>query len=798
MIYKPKTALKSKRGYFGIVTSSGPTGPWMRRLSFPVQTNSKPAVNWKQTFLATKQNYRSLAPGGTGYIVVNGYDAQQAWTIQNASYFGILEAGLIQGNIMGMARLISCATSDAYYTMVQANRASLGLDPLPTPEIVTSYLAKANSSDTFTLDGWTVVMLGPNTIDTGDPAFSISVSFDRAPLLASPTNLQASGPDLNVQASEISHLFETILAYGPTGYTATSTPTDITFNIANLGGTNGLVGSFVNSVNYAPAGYNVTNAVITASTPTTVTVASTANPGAMTTEGVASIQAVVADWYTAIINVAPTAATGTGTITLSFSFDDANGTQTCTLPITATTGNPQVAQTCPSFDLPNQLSCHTICDLSYNVIGFQLSYSATGMTNFPMKRNGIEVPGLWEIWASDQYTSSYKPPDASQWQPILFSGPYQPQPADLLAAWEAAYGPLGTSGNIKFQMAYIDPFTGSSGPSLSCTAGWATGTLKGVQRNSWMGPVFNWSSAPIDIGVVAPGSGTMTFAIYGYNGYGGSIDMSVEHVKHGQTYGGMWETALPDGTTFSFAPNPVIIVPGSTTPVTCVLTATSVSGAEAFWAQIKVKAADAISDITKKVVLNVTGTTTPQPDQTGLFITPSTSSPTIPSPGSDLILYTLSNTTPDDLGVILLASSDNVGVTVEFGDFASGAATATSTEITFNYANSEGSNGLLGQTLSSAGYSPDGYNVTDATVIASDPYTVTVATAVNPGTMTVQGQVGLVGVDWTVPGGSIATPGTVTATLSITAAGSIITYGTHIQVEAQAGTLTTYAAVYLA
>ena len=50
MLYKPNTNTRSKRGLFGIVTTTGQSGPHMRRLAFPVQTRSAPALAWRQIF----------------------------------------------------------------------------------------------------------------------------------------------------------------------------------------------------------------------------------------------------------------------------------------------------------------------------------------------------------------------------------------------------------------------------------------------------------------------------------------------------------------------------------------------------------------------------------------------------------------------------------------------------------------------------------------------------------------------------------------------------------------------------
>ena len=108
---------------------------------------------------------------------------------------------------------------------------------------------------------------------------------------------------------------------------------------------------------------------------------------------------------------------------------------------------------------------------------------------------------------------------------------------------------------------------------------------------------------------------------------------------------------------------------------------------------------------------------------------------------------------------------------------------------TLKYAlpNSAGTNGLIGQKLSSLGYAPAGYNVTDAAIIASDNTSATVGASANPGAMTTEGQAGLVAASFTVPPGTQSVPGTATSTLLITVPAGLDTYGIQIQVQAWAG-----------
>jgi hypothetical protein len=603
MLYTPSTNKRSKRGLFGVVTSSGTSGPFMRRLSFPVQTRSAPALAWRQIFLATKQNWAALGVNGAGNIPVNGVDPQSAWAIQAASYFGIMQAGIIVHGVQAMGRLVGCATPDAYYTMVQANRASLGLAPLPAPELVNQYLALASGTNNQTIDGWAVSLSGPSTVDPDNPSIQVAVTFDQTPLPAAPTNFQA---------------FATGLACVTT-------------------------------------------------------------------------QPVIADGYTASINVSPTSATTSGAITLNFSFQDANGIQNGSITVNASTGNTQVAQPCPTFDFPNSMSCSTLYDSGYNVLGFSLSYSAVDMTSFPMTRNGVEVPGLWALTASDQYTDSYSPPDASQWSPILFSGPYLPTPAEVIAAWEAVWGDLADSGNIKFQLSYLDPNTGASGPALSATAGWAKGTLKGFSRGAWTGPIYALGMAPPDFTVTAPGSNEGTFILVGSGGYGGTITPSLKGSLIIPDGNNNLKKALPAGVTVSFSPATVTIPPGSETPVSCTMTVTAASGAQVYsptydegggsdGQTARVSFTDSISSLSTSLVLTVGGDVVYPPVSNYLSISNPWENPYAPSPGTVVIPIGLFNTSSDPIAAVMIADAtdstltltfDNVNPTVPAGTLAS-------------------------------------------------------------------------------------------------------------------------------
>jgi hypothetical protein len=797
MLYTPSTNKRSKRGLFGVVTSSGTSGPFMRRLSFPVQSGTKPSTMWRQIFLATKQNWAALGVNGAGNIPVNGLYPQSAWAIQAASYFGIMQAGLIVYGVQKMGLLVGCATPDAYYTMVQANRASLGLAPLPAPELVNQYLALASGTNNQTIDGWAVSLSGPSTVDPNSPSIQVAVTFDQTPLPAAPTNFQAFATGLACVTTQPTLFFEYYLGETTNVTAAVANGSSITYTVVANPYGNGIVGSLFTCAGFTPTGFNCSLALITAASGNNITVASNTPAGSASTLGTATFYPVYANLYTASINVSPTSATTSGAITLNFSFQDANGTQNGSITVNASTGNTQVAQPCPTFDFPNSMSCSTLYDSGYNVLGFSLNYLAVNMTSFPMTRNGVEVPGLWALTASDQYTDSYSAPDASQWSPILFSGPYLPTPAEVLAAWEAVWGDLADSGNIIFQLSYLDPNTGASGPALSATAGWAKGTLKGASLASWTGPIFGWSTPATDFTVTAPGNSSQTIAFVGSCGYGGDLTLSVNRVKYGNTYGGNWDTTLPAGVTYTFTPNPVTIPTGSTTPVTCDFEATAVAGAGEFYAQVGIHVTDGIATRTLKVVMQINGNVTGQPYPVGLGISPDQQTYASPNPGTGSVAYTISNTTLEDIDVTMTAvaddptaelSFDNVSFTVPaatpYGPTAA-PATSSSGNLIYNNVFGAPAGSLVGSVLAATGYSPNDYNMGWGLITANDASTITVLKGSTAPPMTVEGTI------------YATAPGYATCNLSITLPGTRSSVGDQIKVTAGAGTETTYAALTL-
>jgi hypothetical protein len=503
---------------------------------------------------------------------------------------------------------------------------------------------------------------------------------------------------------------------------------------------------------------------------------------------------------TLLVQISNTQAVGSIPLTLNFT---ANGTPE-TIPLTFTVAACGLAPNAPPpvFADPKSMGCSTEYDTSYNITGFLLTYEYVQAWTYPASpwqwdgtgysaASGANAPGLWAIYASDVYTESYAPPAASTWVPILFSGPNIPLPAEVLAAWETAYGALPDTGNIKFQACYIDPVSCASGPALSCTAGWKLGTLLGQDIAAFTGPKFTATNPNPGTFDGSVSGVTISMDIQGANGYSGNITFSSKNTYYLPTGTPPGTKTLPTGTTITFTPASLTIAPGDTTIHLVTAVFTLPADSPNYELHLKLEATDSIQTSSSSNIIQITdgaGTLLPF---NYLSISPSTSNPAPPSPGQAVVVITLYNTDANEISGVLLAAATNNTIGIEFATLAPSAATATDTTITFALPNSQGTNGLIGQTLSSTGYAPAGYNVTDAAIISSDDSTATIPTATNPGAMTTEGQTGLVSAAFTVPGGTLEDPGTATSSLIITVPGSIDTLGIQIAVEAYAGTNST-------
>jgi hypothetical protein len=183
---------------------------------------------------------------------------------------------------------------------------------------------------------------------------------------------------------------------------------------------------------------------------------------------------------------------------------------------------------------------------------------------------------------------------------------------------------------------------------------------------------------------------------------------------------------------------------------------------------IGIEITDSVQTVSAKCLLVLTNLAAQPLPQNYLNVLPGNVGWASTTPGVSLYTFTAQNSGPGQQDIVLAASSQDPDISVEFGQFAQCGATATATSITFALATGATENSLIGWEVSSVGYSPAGYNVTDAPIIANDATTVTVLCNNNPGTMTVAGSAGVIGTQVTVAPQTLLGPYAAPATINET------------------------------
>ena len=487
--------------------------------------------------------------------------------------------------------------------------------------------------------------------------------------------------------------------------------------------------------------------------------------------------------------------TPTGTYSFSATLTGFATAPTTSPEFTVTTIAQAPGQPCPPYQVATTVAAHTVCDGDWNVIGFSLVPTYPSEFNDPSQPTGYSLASCWTISASPAYTSGYSAPSASSYANILTTGPNLPSAAQVLAAWEDTFGPLPSAGKIKIILQWVDPLTGAPGPQSINTLSWQTGTNKGVQKpqGGWPGPTFDVSNTtPL---IIAPGDTSVTFTVdQGYN-YTGTITFSLKPSSYIGTGTPPGKDALPTGLTAAFD-NPVFVftngVPDHTTMT---LTLTAIAGTQQFSGAIDVEATDTVVTFGTYLTLSIVGAVTQQPPTNYLSMFPVTTEIYTPLRSTAVLAFDLFNSGPSDMAVTMLTTNTDPDYTIEFGQGAPATATATPTSITFALATGAYTNSLIGQMLTSAGYAPAGYNVTDAPILSNTATTVTVASTNNPAAMTTAGIAAVIDIGLTVPAGTLASPG-LASVLAFVEVGTMYTMPTpQIQVVASAGKNTTYSII---
>jgi hypothetical protein len=609
----------------------------------------------------------------------------------------------------------------------------------------------------------------PGTLWLGWPMagqFSVTASPDAPPGTYEAT-MQSTGPS----GTNTFNFAVTIL--DPTAYTTaldfSGLPTNVTAAILGYADYP-LNGPFPATLEGLPNGTNTTFAL-------------SYNPSANTLTG----QLVF------LVTIDPSTPTGTYSFTAALTgFATA---PTVSPEFTVTTIAQTPGQPCPPYQVATTVAAHTVCDGDWNVIGFSIFPTYPSEFNDPSQPAGYSLASCWTVSASPAYLSGYAAPSASSYANILTTGPNLPSAAQLLAAWEDTFGPLPSAGKIKIIFQWVDPLSGAPGPQNIKTLSWQTGTNKGVAIPQQGWPLPDFAIVGYGATVIAPGSAEITFGLNAGNHYTGTITWDFAPSTYLNTGTPPGSDALPKGLAGTFSNLTMTFVDGVPDNASTTLTLTATAGAQAFNGKINVKISDSAVTQSNSVALSIVGVVTPQPPTNYLSMFPTTTELYTGLNSSAALAFDLFNSGPADMAVSMLTTNTDPDYTIEFGQGAPATATATPTSITFALATGANTNALEGQLLTSAGYAPAGYNVTDAPVLSNTATTVTVLSTNNPAAMTTAGIAAIIDNNLTVQAQSGGSPG-LASILAFVEVGTEYTMPTpSIQIVASAGKNTTYSII---
>ena len=314
--------------------------------------------------------------------------------------------------------------------------------------------------------------------------------------------------------------------------TATATPTSITFALATGAATNALEDQLLSSAGYAPDGYNLRDAQVIANDATTVTVASTNNPAAMTAAGVA-----------AIIDNTITLPAGT--------YDSPSTASTLAFVEVAS------AYTGPTPQI--QIVASSGKNTTYAIIGTD-SNPGNGFQMSPLLTYlNQPVPGASTIPIT--FSNTNPAPVTATLTPNTYGNGVTMTPASGTVTIPAAAGPVPATATINLTItttAQADLTQAS--PFLAAVAGAYTQNASIVFTDTQYGPLWPTCS-PQGLTIPSPGTATVTLTLHNASAATATVNLVIG--------------ALFNGTTVTLSQNPVTVGPGSTaSPTTADITVT--------------------------------------------------------------------------------------------------------------------------------------------------------------------------------------------------------------------------------
>lgn len=721
MLYTPATNLKSKRGYYGIVTTSSAAGQVLRRIPIPTQTNTAASTNWKQIFIAAKRNWAALGPGGSGNVPVNDIDPQTAWSIVASFYSGILQAGILVDGVMSMGTLIGCASESAFYQMCQTNLASMGFAPAPTPEFTDCKTTSTYTGETKTTSAGSAQLIAGLTDGTFPPGLGcvLDIALNSDDTSGVLLTLSQTGPAVS-------------LAIVPNGGPATYNP-DITttqqsvyFQIYAPWGTPPGSGTAILSVNNPAVTFTIPYTVAAGNTLPLLTTANFAFPNSASCVTLYDLDYNLLGFqlsYAATLSdfsIYPTWRWDADVfpiyqITASAAYTDYYS------PPAASTWSP-ILYTGPNLPLPAALL--SAWSMVYGTIPakgnikFQITPMdpATGAAGPALSCTGSWAQGtlkgaslstwtgpiwawgignLWSAtqpyetgdycyyadsdWVALQPSTNVAPSNGAYWSnanPPLWNPAWTYSPGATVTygsqVWLATENSTGVTpaAGQYWQASPFGNWNSSTQYYTNDLVVYASSDWRALQPSLGVTPAagpywINNISLPF-VGSSTPGVQTFDAIVTPFNGYSGTITVALAGAQYIGTGYLPTKITIPPGTSATFEPTSITIPPGATKSYKTTVTVTSIPAAQEYSGNLKITGTDSITTRSTTFGANITGNVSPTLPDNYLSIEPSSLALTMPPAGTAYLDIFLFNTGPDFLSVTLQASSTNTAAAFSF------------------------------------------------------------------------------------------------------------------------------------
>ena len=177
MLIKPTYPTLYRNKAPGIVQSNSHAGATLRANAPMVDTRTPRQVLWRQVFLQAKRNYAAIAASPITTWPASGMTDAQLWGIAWANCFNTEQQGALIDGVEATPLWTPNASTEAFYTMCQANFASLQLAaPTPGPLSTVYSQAPANGARHSGTDTVTVIATSGTAVKRLRPLHQLQIA----------------------------------------------------------------------------------------------------------------------------------------------------------------------------------------------------------------------------------------------------------------------------------------------------------------------------------------------------------------------------------------------------------------------------------------------------------------------------------------------------------------------------------------------------------------------------------------------------------------------------------------------